>query len=145
MMGSPGAGEVVDTVADYPEVADEHVWVTSFDDDPITTSTADVSASVLANLIRPFPLSLPDVTPFGPDPAGGGFGGQLIDVESNSPDMSVDVGIGPFPSLTNAITNEVLDLQQNHQEGNYYSGESLDAAAAVVTAQYADIPIKQGR
>jgi hypothetical protein len=145
IMASPGAGDVADSAADYPHVPDGHVWVTSFDEDPITTSAADVTASVLGNLIHPFSPSLPDFTPFGPDPADSEFGGQLIDVQSNNPDITVDIGIGPFGPLTDAITNELLDLQGNHQESNYYGGASLDAAAAVVTGQYADIPIKPGR
>jgi hypothetical protein len=145
IMASPGAGDVVDSVADYPQVPDRHVWVTSFADDPITTSAADVIATVLGNLIHPFSPSLPDFTPFGPDPADSEFGGQLIDVQSNNPDISVGLGTGPFGPITDAITNELLDLQGNHQESNYYSGASLDAAAAVVTGQYGDIPIKPGR
>jgi len=144
LMASPGASDDVETVADYPEVSDRHVFVTSFDEDPITTSVSDVTAAVLGNLIRPFP-ALPDFTPLGPDPADRHFGSQLIDVRTNSADVSVNLGIGPFGSLTNALTNELLDLEGNHQESNYYAGESLKAAAAVVTGQYADIPIKPGR
>jgi len=144
LMASPGASDLVETVADYPVVPGEHVFVTSFDEDPITLSVSDVTATVLGNLIRPLP-SLPDFSPLGPDPAGNDFGGQLVDVLSSGPDVSVDLGVGPFGSLADAMTNELLDLQGNHQESNYYSGQSLDATAAVVTGQYADIPIKPGR
>jgi hypothetical protein len=144
LMASPGASDDVESVADYPEVPGEHVFVTAFEDDPITTSFSDVAATVLGNLIHPSP-SIPDFTPLGPDPAGSDFGGQVVDVPSNSPDISVNLGAGPFGSLADALSNELLDLAVNHQESNYYSGESLDAAAAVVTGQYADIPIKPGR
>ena len=144
LMASPGASDDVESVDDYPEVPGEHVFVTAFEDDPITSSVSDVAATVLGNLIHPFP-SLPDFTPLGPDPAGRGFGGQLIDVQSNSPDVSVDLGGGPYGLLAGAMSNELLDLAVNHQESNYYSGESLDAAAAVVTGQYADLTIKPGR
>jgi hypothetical protein len=144
LMASPGASNDVESVADYPAVPGEHVFVTAFEDDPITTSVSDVAATVLGNLVHPFP-SLPDFTPLGPDPAGSGFGGQLIDVQSTSPDVSVNLGAGPFGPLADAMSNQLLDLAANHQESNYYSGESLDAVAAVVTGQYADLTIKPGR
>jgi len=70
----------------------------------------------------------------------------VIDAESNVPDPSVHIALGPFPDLLgSAIANEVLDLAAHHQEPNYYSGAALSAIASVVVGHYTDVPIKPGR
>jgi hypothetical protein len=67
-----------------------------------------------------------------------------MDLTSNAPDVSVQLG-GPFGLLTSAAANEMLDLQLNHQQGNYLSGPSLDAVAAVVVGDYDAVPLRPGR
>ncbi|MEP6562933.1 MAG: alpha/beta hydrolase [Nakamurella sp.] len=142
LLASPGAGNDVDTVADYSHVPPEHVYAVEQDDDPITTRVADLTSALLGNLISP--TLLPDFTPFGPDPADSDFGAQLVDVGANTPEVSVDL-IGPLAPFSDVVSNQVLDLVTNHRESKYYSGASLDAVAAVVTGQYGAVPIKPGR
>ena len=140
LLGSPGAGIEVDSAADYPDLAPEHVWVAALDQDPITTDITDDITGVLNGLgLNPL-----QPTPFGPDPADGDFGAQVLDVPSNAPDISVQIG-GPFGALTDALANEVIDLRLHHQQANYLSGPALDAVAAIVVGDYDAVPIRPGR
>ncbi|MFN8200252.1 MAG: alpha/beta hydrolase [Nakamurella multipartita] len=140
MLGSPGASVEVETADDYPGMTPDHVWVGSLDNDPITKGITDGAAELLNGLgLNPF-----QPTPFGPDPADADFGARVMDLTSNAPDVSVQLG-GPFGLLTSAAANEMLDLQLNHQQGNYLSGPSLDAVAAVVVGDYDAVPLRPGR
>lgn len=140
LLGSPGAGVEVDSVADYPGLTPEHVWVGAHDQDPITTGSTDELAGLLTGLgLNPL-----QPTPFGPDPADHDFGAQVLDVPSNAPDISVQMG-GPFGALTDRLTNEILDLRLHHQQGNYLSGPALDALASIVVGDYDAVPVRPGR
>ncbi len=144
LLGSPGAGRAVNTAQDYRAVPAEHTFVTAFDQDPVTHAETDLLAALVAAAVR-FP---PRTAPFGPDPAAKSFGAQVIDVDSNEPDVEVRLGtgiLGPIGALDAAITNEALDLLSHHQQSNYLGGPSLQAVAAVVVGHYADVPIKPGR
>lgn len=140
LLGSPGASIEVASVADYPDLGPEHVWVVAHEKDPITTGVTDELAGML-NGVGLNPLQR---TPFGPDPADADFGAQVLDVPSNAPDVSVEFG-GPFGWLVDGITNDVIDLRLHHQESNYLSGRSLDAVASIVTGDYEEVPLRPGR
>lgn len=146
LLGSPGASIDVRTANDYPEMTAQHVHAVSFDQDPITTGETDVLAALVGGV-----GTLPDgPSPFGPDPAAADFGAQVVDVQSNHPDISVSIhagGLGGFLSdlVTSEMTNDLVDLANHHQESNYLSGPSLDAVAAVVVGHYGEVPIKPGR
>ena len=146
LLGSPGASSAVETADDYPEMTAEHVHVLSYDNDPITRPTTDVLASLAGSVPR---FSVTE-EPFGPDPAAEDFGAQVIDATSNNPDVSVTIETGMVGGLltdpmVNAATNELADLINHHQEGNYLSGSSLASVAAVVTGRYSQVPVKTGR
>lgn len=140
MLGSPGASVDVDSAADYPGLSPRHVWVASYDQDPITSAVTDELAGVL-NGVGLNPLQR---TPFGPDPADADFGAQVLDVTSNVQDPSVHLG-GPFGWLVDGLTNDVVDLSAHHREDNYLSGASLDAVASIVVGRYDDVPLRPGR
>ncbi len=142
MLGSPGASAEVRTAHDYPDLPAGHAFALSYDQDPITQPVTDLLAGAVTSFGR-----LPTGPgPFGPDPASRDFDAQVIDAESNVPDPSVHIALGPFPDLLgSAIANEVLDLAAHHQEPNYYSGAALSAIASVVVGHYTDVPIKPGR
>ncbi len=144
LLGSPGAGQDVTTAEDYRAVTPEHTFVTAFDQDPVTRGETDVLAALGGTAVRLWPQH----APFGPDPATRSFGAQVVDVESNEPDVDVDVSSGffdPLGALQSALGNEVVDLAAHHQQGNYLGGRSLEAVAAVVIGHYGDVPIKPGR
>lgn len=142
LAGSPGASVGVDSVADYPDMAPGHVWVNSLDVDPITTGVTDALAGGLLGLIPVVPLVQP--TPFGPDPADADFGAHVLDVPSNAPDIRVQVG-GPLGGLAEFIGNEVTALRLHHDGGNYLTGPSLDAMAAIAVGAYDGVPTRPGR
>lgn len=140
MLGSPGASIDVGSAADYPGTVPEHVWVGSYDQDPITTGVTDNLAGAL-NGLR---LNRYQPTAFGPDPADADFGARVLDVQSNVPDPSVDVG-GLLGWVVNPLANKVVDLSAHHSEDNYLSGASLDAVASIVVGHYDDVPVRPGR
>jgi len=143
LLGSPGASSDVATADNYPDMPAEHAFVVAYDEDPVTRGETDLLAGLLGGLGR-----LPSTpTPFGPDPAAAKFGAQVIDADSNNPDVSVALHLGgPLPDIVgSAVADEVADLAAHHQEANYLSGESLGAVAAVVVGQYSEVPIKPGR
>ncbi len=140
LLGSPGAGHEVSTAQDYRAVTADHTYVTAFEQDPVTHAETDLIAALIGAAVR-FP---PRAAPFGPDPAGKSFGAQMVDVDSNAPDVDVRLGPGIL-GLDAAITNGALDLMSHHQQSNYLGGPSLQAVAAVVVGHYADVPIKPGR
>jgi pimeloyl-ACP methyl ester carboxylesterase len=142
MLGSPGASGDVRTAHDYPDLPAGHAFALSYDQDPITQSVTDVLAGAVGGIGHlPFGPG-----PFGPDPASGDFDAQVIDAESNVPDPTAEISLGPLPDLFgSAIANEVVDLAAHHQEPNYYSGAALTAIASVTVGHYTDVPIKPGR
>ena len=146
LLGSPGASTDVETADDYPDVPADHTFVVSYDQDPVTRGRTDLLAGVLGTAIH-----LPtQSTPYGPDPAAKGFGAQVVDADSNNPDIDVELhtgGLGgPLADLLGSeLADQFADLAAHHQESNYLSGESLDAVAAVVDGQYSDVPVKPGR
>jgi hypothetical protein len=145
MLGSPGAGGDVRTAHDYPDLPADHAFALSYDQDPITRGVTDLLAGAAGSIGR-----LPAAAgPFGPDPAARNFDAQVIDAQSNAPDVraSLHIGLGgPLGDLAgSAIANEVADLAGHHQEPNYYSGPALSAVAAVLVGHYSDVPIKPGR
>jgi len=142
LAGAPGASVEADSVADYPGMTPGHVWVTSFDLDPITTGLTDTLAGGLFGAVPLMPLVQP--TPYGPDPADADFGANVVDVPSNAPDIQAHTG-GPLGGLTDFIANEVNALHLHHNGGNYLSGPSLDATAAIVAGRYDDVPTRPGR
>ncbi|HEY4993754.1 MAG TPA: alpha/beta hydrolase, partial [Nakamurella sp.] len=146
LLGSPGASTDVETADDYPDVPADHTFVVSYDQDPVTRGQTDLLAGVLGAAIHGPTQS----TPFGPDPASKGFGAQVVDADSNNPDINVELhtgGLGgPLADLLGSeLADQFADLAAHHQESNYLSGESLDAVAAVVVGQYSDVPVKPGR
>jgi hypothetical protein len=142
LVGSPGASVEVATVADYPGMAADHVWVNSFDQDPITTGVTDALADGLFGAV-PLAHAL-QPTPYGPDPAAADFGARVLDVPSNAPNVEVHMG-GPAGGLADFVTNEVTALRLHHNGGNYLAGRSLDAMAAIAVGEYDGIPTRPGR
>lgn len=141
LAGSPGASVEVDSVADYPGMTPGHVWVNSFENDPITGSLIDSLAGFLgANPLNPLQPSS-----FGPDPAAADFGAKVLDVSSNQPDEHIDLGGGPIAVLPSAVLNTIDDLGEHHNGGNYLTGPSLDATAAIVAGHYDEVPLRPGR
>jgi Alpha/beta hydrolase len=164
LLASPGASNDAACADDYPGVPDGHTFVTKFEQDPVTNGLMDVLAGAVGSIgsLATFPSSsfpgrpgfpwvpgLPGIpTPFGPDPANPEFGAQVIDVESNNPDIAVSVpGVGgPLGDfISSEIVNQVADLGSHHQESNYLGGESLQAVADVIVGHYSDVPIKPDR
>lgn len=141
LVGSPGASVEVGSAADYPGMAPGHVWVNSFDRDPITTTVTDALAGGLFGGIVTNPLQ---PTPFGPDPADADFGARLLDVPSNAPDFRLHLG-GPISGLTDKVATTITDLRLHHNGGNYLAGPSLDAMAAIVVGRYEQVPTRPGR
>lgn len=142
LAGSPGASVEVDSANDYPGMTPEHVWVNSFDRDPITTGVTDALADGLVSAV-PF-IDRLQPTPFGPDPADADFGARVLDVPSNAPDIEVHSGI-PSGGLADFVMNEVNALRLHHNGGNYLTGPSLDATAAIAVGQYEAVPTRPGR
>jgi hypothetical protein len=142
LAASPGASVDVDSVLDYPGMAPGHVWVNSFDVDPITTGITDTLSDGLLGIAPLAHLMQP--TPYGPDPADADFGATVLDVPSNAPDIRVHAG-GPFGGLADVVATEVNALRLHHNGGNYLAGPSLDAMAAIAVGQYDDVPIRPGR
>lgn len=142
LVGSPGASVEVESADDYPGMAPGHVWVVSFDNDPITTGVTDALAGSLSGLVPGIQLIQP--TPYGPDPAGAEFGANVVDVSSNAPDVRVRLG-GPLGGLTDGIANDITGLRLHHNGGNYLAGESLDALAAITAGRYDQVPTRPGR
>ncbi len=140
LLGSPGAGNDVDNAADYPEMSADHVWVVSFDQDPITKPVTDE----LAGTFNGAGLNPLLASPYGPDPADADFGARVLDVPSNAPDIGVHIG-GPLSPLTDAILNTATDLRLHHQQDNYLSGRSLDAVASIVVGRTEGVPLRPGR
>ncbi|WP_420123181.1 alpha/beta hydrolase [Nakamurella sp.] len=142
LAGSPGASVEVGSAHDYPGLGPDHVWVISFDNDPITTGITDMAADSLAGLTPGIHLVQP--TPFGPDPAAAEFGARVVDVGSNRPDVEFHLG-GPLGGLTDGLANDLAALHLHHNGGNYLDGASLDAVAAITSGQYDKVPIRPGR
>lgn len=137
MLASPGASQDVQTAADYPDLPADHAYAVAFDQDAVTTGPLDLLAGVAHGMQWPTNL-----TPFGPDPAAADFGAQVIDVQTNTTAIQLpELPFLPFSGLP----NDVLELAATHQEGNYLSGGSLAAVAAVVNGRYSEVPIKPGR
>jgi hypothetical protein len=141
LLGSPGASVEVDSAADYPGLSTDHVWVVGHDRDPVTTGVTDELTGMLFGGLG---LNLLQPTPFGPDPADADFGARVVDVPSNAPDISVQIG-GPIGAIAGAVANEVTDLRLHHREDNYLSGASLDAVSSIVVGRYGDVPLRPGR
>lgn len=142
LVGSPGASVEVGSAEDYPGLDPKHVWVVSFDNDPITTGVTDALAG---GIFAPVPgIRLIQPTPYGPDPAAAEFGASVVDVESNAPDITFHLG-GPLGGLTDGIANDIVALRLHHNGGNYLAGASLDAVAAVTAGQYDKVPLRPGR
>lgn len=138
LMGSPGASTMVRTADDYPGMSPDHTFVTAFDQDPVTSDGVDLLATVARGLV-PLPRS-----PYGPDPADADFHGQVIDVDSNAPDVAVSLpGLGGL--LSAGLANTVIDTAAHHNEMNYLSGTSLEALADITVGRYSEVPIKPGR
>lgn len=142
LAGSPGASIEVDSAQDYPGLDPAHVWVVSFDNDPITNGITDIAADSLLGLTPGIHIVQP--TPFGPDPAEAEFGASVVDVRSNRPDMEFHLG-GPLGGLTDGLADQLAALQLHHNGGNYLDGASLEAVAAITTGQYEKVPIRPGR
>lgn len=142
LAGSPGASVEVGSVDDYPGLGPEHVWAISFDNDPITTAVTDVLAHSLLGAVPGMHWIQP--TPFGPDPAGAEFGATVVDVRSNAPDIEVHLG-GPLGGLTDGVANTLTALRLHHNGGNYLTGASLDAIAAIAAGRYDQVPTRSGR
>jgi hypothetical protein len=138
LMGSPGASTMVRSADDYPGMSPDHAFVTAFDQDPVTSDGVDLLAALARGLVPP-PLG-----PYGPDPADADFGAQVIDVESNAPDVAVSLpGLGGL--LSAGLANTVFDTAAHHSEMNYLSGPSLQALADITVGRYSEVPIKPGR
>ena len=137
LLAPPGASRDVETAADYPDLAAEHAFVVSYEQDAVTTGPTDLLAGVVGGMGWP-----PSLTPFGPDPADADFGAQVVDVQTNATVMQLpELPFLPFSGLP----NDALELAATHQEVNYLSGDSLAAVAAVVNGRYSEVPIKPGR
>lgn len=142
LAGSPGASIEVDSAADYPGMTPAHVWVNSFDRDPITTRVTDTLADGLLGAVPGARLFQP--TPFGPDPAAADFGARVLDVPSNAPTVEVRT-TGPLHLVTDFVVNQTSALRLHHNGGNYLAGPSLDAMAAIAVGLYDDVPTRPGR
>lgn len=139
LLGSPGASTAVRSADDYPGMTAEHTFVTAFDQDPVTGGGVDLLAA-LAGGLPPLPIG-----PYGPDPADADFRAQVIDVDSNAPDVSVSLP-GPLGGLlTSGLANSIIDTAAHHNETNYVTGASLEAIAAITVGRYSEVPIKPGR
>jgi len=149
LLGSPGAGRGVTSADNYPNLSADHTYVIAFDEDPVTQTRMDLGAVAASTLLGGPQIPLPDPEPFGVDPALADFGAQVVDTETNVPDMQVSIALpGPIGMLAgpveSAAANQWLALT-HHSDTNYLSGTSKEAAAAVVLGHYTDVPIKPGR
>ena len=121
LMGSPGAGEGVRTVADYPGMEPSDVWVNSLDDDPVTGAGPDVLGTAFSVLIRDYG----NLQPFGADPASATFGAQVLDHRSPADDEGLGLA--------------------NHTSANYLTGPLLQSMAAVAVGKAGQVPVRRGR
>ncbi len=149
LMGSPGASAGVPTADSYPNLPADHTYVVAFDQDPVTQTRMDLGAVAAGTLLSGPWIGPPRLEPFGVDPALADFGAQVIDANSNVPDLTVSVSLpGPIGMFAGPVTSAVANQVQafsHHSETNYLSGSSKQAAAAVVLGQYTDVPVKPGR
>ncbi len=149
LMGSPGAGTGVPTADSYPILPADHTYVIAFDEDPVTQTRMDLGAVAASTLLDGPRVPLPDPEPFGVDPALADFGAQVIDADTNVPEVRVSISLpGPIGMLAgpaeSAAANQWLAFT-HHSATNYLSGRSKEAAAAVVLGHYTDVPLKPGR
>lgn len=140
LLAAPGAGLDASTADDYAAVSPEHVYALSFDGDPVTQSTTDFLASLVA------PLGLPmRGEPFGPDPAAAAFGAQVIDAPSTVPDIQVgNLGGGLPGAIAGLVATKTAGLKK-HGLGNYLAGPAGLAVAGVVVSRYSSVPTRKGK
>ncbi len=140
LLAAPGAGLDASTADDYAAVSPEHVYALSFDGDPVTQSTTDLLASLVA------PMGLPmRGEPFGPDPAAAAFGAQVIDAPSTVPDIQVgNLGGGLPGAIAGLVATKAAGLKQ-HPMNNYLASAAGIAVAGVVVSRYSSVPTRKGR
>ncbi len=132
LTGSPGAGSDVATASGYRSVTPGHVFVESYDGDPITRGAVDLGAFVLG-VATATPVHF---HPFGPDPAAAGFGAQVVDSAGTAAHGDRHEQPGPPTGISGT---------GQHAITNYFSGSSLVATARVVTGRYSGVRVKRGR
>ena len=137
LIGSPGAGPHVASVADYPDLDPGQVFVLADDADLITGGVVDTAAPIARFLLATnTPLGLdPGGSSFGPDPAAASFGATMIAAGSRPPTDD---------PLALPSTGALLGTD-HHALAGYFSGPGLAAVAAVVTGRYSRVPTRPGR
>ncbi|GAA2000560.1 hypothetical protein J2S58_000150 [Nakamurella flavida] len=121
LAGSPGAGEGVRSVDDYPGLDGADVWVNSLDDDPVTNAGPDVLGQVKASLTHDHG----NLVPFGADPATESFGARVMDHRSPADDHGLGLG--------------------NHTSTNYLTASLLQSTVAVIVGKPDQVPVRRGR
>lgn len=139
LLGSPGVGAGIRSTRDYRTLDGHQVYAVGFPLDPVTHPMLDTAAGLVTRTS----------TPFGADPYGTAFDGQVIDVPTNRPVEIVD---GPrwHEALSLAGTLGVAARQlrglgahlEHHSLDNYLQGASLAAIADVGAGRYSRVPVR---
>lgn len=140
LLAAPGAGPGVHDSGDYASVTGDHVFALSFDDDPVTTPVTDLLAAALVPA-----MARPPGPPFGPDPAGGAFGAEVIDAPSNVPTVELGAATAVPGGLPQAALVDALTSIQQHPLKNYLAGAAGLAVGAVVVGRYTAVRTRRGR
>jgi hypothetical protein len=125
LLASPGVGYGITNANDMRAVDPDHVFSLSFPFDPVPALGASgvvAAMNPVGQVARRLTFGA-DLGPFGPDPARGEFGGNVITAPSNEP------------------VDSAPDFDQ-HALSNYLSGSSLDAVGAVAAARYRQVPVQ---